>query len=211
MAEKKSIGRRFLRFLLKTLKVIFITLFSLNLLIWGLNTAFGSKPDCFWCLSSHVIHDYYLAAGISKRTMGNPPEKTIKIYGQPLWVEDFGARRMIFHYGDFDIIFRITDSAATCDSYDEYAGYGLTVHDPSYEIREDIHVGSTREQILHAYRKCPSIRGYISRDEEPGESLEDTGIRNGWENSLRFTYDENDVVTSITYCPCDRYLFWRYR
>lgn len=207
MAEKKSIGRRFLRFLLKTLKVIFITLFSLHLLIWGLNTAFGSKPDCFWCLSSHVIHDYYLAAGISKRTMGNPPEKTIEIYGQPLWVEDFGARRMIFHYGDFDIIFWIADGENTCDSYDDYAGSGFTLYSSKYQIRRDIHVGSTREQILYAYRKCPSINYYSAC----GEELEDTGVRMAWTNVLEFTYDENDIVTSITYYPRDRYAFWRYR
>ena len=84
---------------------------------------------------------------------------------------------------------------------------GFILYSPDLKIRHDIHVGSSRKQIIHAYRKCPTTTERYAEvnDEELGDSILDTGYHNAWENALYFTYDENDIVTSITYYPAYRY------
>ena len=78
---------------------------------------------------------------------------------------------------------------------------GFILYSPDIKIRYDIHVGSTREEIIHAYRKCPSIVYPESNDGEIGDWVYDIGYRKDWDNLVKFTYDENDRVISIRYYP----------
>lgn len=183
--------------------IIFVIAMAIPASRWVLLSVLSSKPVCRECGRSHVIHDYYAATGISRNTLGATPAEVVEIYGKPDYVaeEDKGEGRLceMYHYKDFAIIFAardpVTESAKDCEAV------GFIIYSPDIEIRHDIHVGSTREEIIHAYRKCPSIVYPETDGDEIGDWLYDNGLRNWWENTLVFTYDENDIVTSISYYP----------
>lgn len=187
----------------RMLKIGLIAVFILTIGRWAVFSLFSSVPVCPWCPYSHVIHDYYAATGISRDTLGALPAEIVEMYGEPDFIdeEDKGEGRLceMYHYKDFAIIFAardpVTESAKDCEAV------GFIIYSPDIEIRHDIHVGSTREEIIHAYRKCPSIVYPETDGDEIGDWLYDNGLRNWWENTLVFTYDENDIVTSISYYP----------
>ena len=197
----KKILKRIMKFMFKFVKVLLICLLTFWVGRWIILSIFGSKPVCFWCWSSHVIHDYYSATGISRDTLGATPAEIVEIYGEPDCIdqEDKGDGWVCdrYHYEDFAIIFDSRDSAT--ERAEDCGGVGFILYSPDIKIRHDIHVGSSREEIIHAYRKCPSIAYPETNDGKIGNWLYDNGYRNFWDNSLHFTYDKNDVVTSITY------------
>lgn len=192
-----------MKFMFKFVKVLLICLLTFWVGRWALLSIFGSKPVCFWCWSSHVIHDYYTATSISRDTLGATPAEIVEMYGEPDCVdqEDKGEGWVCdrYHYEDFAIIFDSRDPAT--ERAEDCGGVGFILYSPDIKIRYDIHVGSTRKEIIHAYRKCPSIVYPETNDGKIGDWLYDNGYRNFWDNSLHFTYDKNDVVTSITYYP----------
>jgi len=191
----KRILKGISKFLLKTLLVIFF----LALGRWMLLSLISDKAVCPFCLYPHVIHDYYLSTGISKRIAVSDINVTKKVYGEPLSVEEREIVRnedgvfVLLHYEGFAVKFYTEDH----QTY-EYDGFEL--YSPKIKIRHDIHVGSTREQIKKAYRRaCPNI----SEEYGPwklGDSYFDS-IPNSWNDALLFEYDENDIVTSIWYNP----------
>ena len=187
------------------LLVMLIIVMSVPQLRWSFLSVVSSKPVCRECGHLHVIHDYYEATGISRESLGCSPEEIVEMYGSPIRIDEEirpdGRLRMIYIYGGFGIEFSSKDP----EQPEEVIGFRL--YSPDLEIRHDIHVGSTREQIIHAYRKCPTTTERYAEvnNEELGDSILDTGYRNAWENALHFTYDENDIVTSITYYPAYRY------
>lgn len=188
-----------LKKILKILIKILLVITFLAFMRWLLLSVVRDEAVCPFCFRSHVIHDYYLATGISKRIAVSDINATKKVYGEPLSVEERGIARnkhgvfVLLHYEGFAIKFYTKDH----QTY-EYDGFEL--YSPKIKIRHDIHVGSTREQIKKAYRKaCPNI----SEEYGPwkfGDSYYDS-IPNTWDNLLMFEYDENDVVTSIWYNP----------
>ena len=154
----------------------------------------SARPVCPFCFDTHVIHDYYFLTGINRRCAVNDPNVTVRIYGEPLSISEeipgTGIYRVHYNYDGFSILFVTEDR-------EHYEYDGFILYSEKRWIRWDIHVGSSREQIINAYRKCHAF----SNDEEPGNAYYDTGIRNAWINLVFFTYDENDIVTSIKYLP----------
>lgn len=199
----KKLSYRILKSILNgtAILIIFIPTFLLGR--WILLSLFGSSPACPMCLYSHVVHDYYAAAGISRNSLGALPADIIEMYGEPEYIyQEYKGGRYFsdrYNYGDFDIIFQSRDPAV--ESLEDCRSVGFILYSPDMKIRYDIHVGSSREEIIHAYRKCPSIVYPETNDGEIGDWLYDNGYRNYWYNYLGFTYDKNDVVTSIGYYP----------
>ena len=190
---------------LGVLIILLIIVMSVPKWRWSFLSVVSSKPVCRECGYLHVIHDYYEATGISRDTLGALPAEIVEMYGEPIRIDEEirpdGRLRMIYIYDGFGIEFSSKDP----EQPEEVIGFRL--YSPDLEIRHDIHVGSTREQIIHAYRKCPTTTERYAEvnNEKFGDSILDTGYRNAWENALHFTYDENDIVTSITYYPAYRY------
>lgn len=188
---------------LSVLLVMLIIVMSVPQLRWSFLSVVSSKPVCRECGYLHVIHDYYEATGISRDTLGALPAEIVEMYGEPDYVDEeykggeLYSRR--YHYKDFAIMFESRDPAEV--RAEDCGAVGFILYSPDLKIRHDIHVGSLRKQIIHAYRKCPSIVYPETNDGETGDWLYDNGYRNFWDNSLHFTYDENDMVTSITYYP----------
>lgn len=186
--------------IIKLVTIILVLLIALYFVRWCYLSIVGHKPICPYCRKSHVIHNYYRAVGIDQRIEYKDISVTKEIYGEPLYIEKElveGSETIywvVLHYDGFSILFQT-------ENFEQYEYCGFELYNPKMKIRWDIHVGSTREQIVHAYRKCPSISGWYVRGEKEGDSLCDTGVRNAWTNSLRFTYDENDIVTCIRYLP----------
>lgn len=166
--------------------------------LWGLRcialNMLQDRPVCLFCDYSHVIHDYYFLTGIDRRCAVDDPSVTVRIYGEPLSISEeirgVGDYRVFYNYDGFSISFVTKDR-------ENYKYDGFAIYSEKRWIRWDIHVGSSREQIINAYRKCPQILdlGKI------GTAYFDTGKRNEWVNLVLFTYDENDIVTSIRYIP----------
>ena len=187
----------------RMLKIGLIAVFILTIGRWAVFSLFSSVPVCPWCPYSHVIHDYYAATGISRDTLGATPAEVVEMYGEPYYIyeEDKGEGWVCerYYYEKFAIIF--DSRRPEIEDAEDCGEVGFVLYSPDLEIRHDIHVGSTREQIIHAYRKCPSIVYPETNGGEIGDWLYDNGYRNFWDNSLHFTYDEEDIVTSITYYP----------
>lgn len=188
---------------LGVLVVMLIIVMSVPQWRWSFLSVVSSKPVCRECGYLHVIHDYYEATGISRDTLGATPAEVVKIYGEPYYIyeEDKGEGWVCerYYYEKFAIIF--DSRKPEIKNAEDCCGVGFVLYSPDLEIRHDIHVGSTREQIIHAYRKCPSIVYPETNGREKGDWLYDNGYRNFWDNSLHFTYDEENIVTSITYYP----------
>lgn len=188
---------------LGVLVVMLIIVMSVPQWRWSFLSVVSSKPVCRECGYLHVIHDYYEATGISRDTLGATPAEVVKIYGEPYYIyeEDKGEGWVCerYYYEKFAIIF--DSRKPEIKNAEDCCGVGFVLYSPDLEIRHDIHVGSTREQIIHAYRKCPSIVYPETNGGEKGDWLYDNGYRNFWDNSLHFTYDEENIVTSITYYP----------
>ena len=188
---------------LGVLIILLIIVMSVPQWRWSFLSVVSSKPVCRECGYLHVIHDYYEATGISRDTLGATPAEVVKIYGEPYYIyeEDKGEGWVCerYYYEKFAIIF--DSRKPEIKNAEDCCGVGFVLYSPDLEIRHDIHVGSTREQIIHAYRKCPSIVYPETDGDEIGDWLYDNGLRNWWENTLVFTYDENDIVTSISYYP----------
>ena len=205
----KKILKRIMKFMFKFVKVLLICLLTFWVGRWIILSIFGSKPVCFWCWSSHVIHDYYTATGINRDTLGATPAEVVEIYGEPDYVdEEYKGGKLYserYHYEDFAIMFDSRDPTEA--RAEDCEAVGFILYSPDIEIRHDIHVGSTRKEIMHAYRKCPTMTERYAEvnNIEIGDSVDDTGIRMAWENCLNFTYDENDIVTTIEYYPGSRY------
>lgn len=199
----KKLSYPLVRFILNSALVLLTAIPCFFLGRWILLSLFDDRPACPLCLYSHVVHDYYAATGISRDTLGALPAEIVEMYGEPDYVdeeykgEDLYSRR--YHYRDFAIMFDSRDPSEV--RAEDCGAVGFILYSPDIKIRYDIHVGSTREEIIHAYRKCPSIVYPESNDGEIGDWLHDNGYRNFWDNSLVFTYDENNIVTSITYYP----------
>lgn len=206
----KRAANRILRVFLKTLRTLAIIFLILWIARWGLVSLFGSSPVCLLCMKSHVVHDYYYATGIRHDIIDAYPDYVEARYGEPKYVEEIDAGegyiKRIYNYGDFGIIFGSFKPGE--ESFADCEACGFVLYSPEIKIRYDIHVGSTREQIIHAYEKCANIGFSESHGGKRGDSVRDTGGMNDWSNSLKFTYDENDVVTSITYYHGSRYDRW---
>ena len=178
------------------------TLILIAAVLWGLNylavTLVRDGPTCPLCGGGHLIHDYYTLTGISRECVGNGPDTTVQIYGEPLSVdyeftgdeEHPGFYRMLYNYDEFSIMFGTTDAT-------NYSYLGFVLYSENRWLRWDIHVGSSREQIIHAYRKCIPC----TDDGELGNGYFNVGHRSPSETSVQFTYDENEVVTSIRCYP----------
>jgi len=180
----------------KILKIVATTVLIVlffAILRWALLSMIKDVPVCPFCFRSHVIHDYFRTTGINKKILYQSPEVTIELYGEPNSIEkEVVAENSFFQYYNYDgfaIVFFAKDDI-------NYYCKGFKLYSPEIKIRSDIHVGSTREQIIKAYRKCRIVDKNITL----GEAYYDTGT-NRWINVVEFEYDENDVVTAIRYIP----------
>ena len=170
---------------------------------WGLLLLIHKdRPVCALCGQAHVIHDYYRATGITRRVEVNDINITKQIYGEPQYVNeelvpgDSSDYYVFLHYDGFSIFFITEDH-----EFFEYCGFEL--YSPNRRIRKDIGVGSTREEIITAYRRCPSIEAWKNNGWKKGDELWDSGSINFFGNILEFEYDDNDIVQRIRYYPGD--------
>lgn len=176
--------------------IVFIIIFYVRWCVFSL----GHQPSCPICGKPHLIHNYYRAVGIDSRVANNDINVTKEIYGEPVSIENelvlegHSLYWVFLHYDGFSILFQTED-------FEQYDYCGFELYSPKMKIRWDIHVGSTREQIVHAYRECPSLDAWRVNGYKEGDHVCDTGVRDAWTNSLEFTYDENDIVTCIRYLP----------
>ena len=173
----------------RMLKIGLIAVFILTIGRWAVFSLFSSVPVCPWCPYSHVIHDYYAATGISRDTLGATPAEVVEMYGEPYYIyeEDKGEGWVCerYYYEKFAIIF--DSRRPEIEDAEDCGGVGFVLYSPDLEIRHDIHVGSTREQIIHAYRKCPSIVYPETNGGEIGDWLYDNGYVEGFTNSVNNT------------------------
>ena len=149
-----------------------------------------------------VIRNYYRAVGLDQRIEDDDMSLTKELYGEPNWVEEepfFSEKLIYLHYDGFSILFR--------DNNQRIVYYGFELYSPDRKIRRDIHVGSTREEIINAYQKCPSIDYWERNGFEKGDKIWDCVDVNYFAHVLTFSYDENDIVTCIRYIPGDAH--WR--
>lgn len=178
--------------------VILVTVPQLRFAIWG---CLSSQPICIECGYHHVVHDYFESSGISRDTLWASPSEVVEMYGEPNFIEvevvDSETVRDIYHYDGFGIIFDFRNSDT--EPAEDCTAQGFILLSPDIKLRWDVHVGSTREEIIHAYRKCPSINYPEANGDKMGDWVYDTGKPVVWINILYFTYDENDRVTSIRY------------
>lgn len=187
------------RKLLKKLLICLLILIGLFFLRWGWVSC-KTIPGCPFCWRSHVIHNYYRAVGINQRIHNKDINETISVLGEPTYIEKELVLEgktlywVFLHYDGFSILFQTED-------FEKYEYCGFELYSPEMKIRWDIHVGSTREQIVHAYRECPSLDAWRVNGYKEGDCVCDNGYKNHWRNSLEFTYDENDIVTCIRYLP----------
>lgn len=194
---------------LGVLVVMLIIVMSVPQWRWSFLSVVSSKPVCRECGYLHVIHDYYKATGISRDTLGALPAEIVEMYGEPDYVdEEYKGGKLYserYHYGDFAMMFDSRDPSEV--RAEDCKAVGFILYSPDLKIRHDIHVGSTRDQIINAYRKCPTMTKQYAEvnDEELGDSVFDVGYKNASRNFLQFVYDENDIVTSISYYPGSRY------
>ena len=181
--------------IIRTVVIIVVVFMGLRFIILS---SISDRSVCPFCFRSHLIHDYYFLTGIDRRCAVDDPSVTVRIYGEPLSISyeftgdddhpDF--YRMLYNYDGFSIIFFTTDRT-------KYSYAGFVLYSEKRWVRWDIHVGSSREQIINAYSKAHRIMDIGG----PGDAYWDTGYRNAWENHIEFIYDENDTVTSIRYYP----------
>jgi len=196
-------NREMFKKILKIITAVLLILLILAVLRWALLSVLTDKPVCLFCYRSHLIHDYFRVTGINKKILYQPPKVSIELYGEPNSIEkEVIAENSFFEYYNYDgfaIVFWAKDDI-------DYYCLGFKLYSPKIKIRRDIHVGSTREQIIKAYRKCSIASvvdkdgSIVDKDESLGEAYYDTGT-NRWINLVEFEYDENDIVTAIRYLP----------
>ena len=183
--------------LLKLVLIVLALLLSVFIALYLLRALYA-RPLCMICLKSHVIHDYFQATGIYKKCMDDDPQKTINLYGKPRLIETKerkdGDYLCYYYYDDFAIVFWTTDNTI-------FRFYGFYITSPKITIRHDIRVGSTKQQIINAYKKCPSMKYAEKNGYQYGEYVCDNGYRNDTRNELVFVYDESDKVIGILYHP----------
>ena len=180
--------------IIRTTIIIVVVFMGLRYIVW---TSLTDYPVCPFCFGSHAIHDYYLLTGIDRRCAVDDPEATVRIYGDPLSIskEFTGSKgsivnpnryRVLYNYDGFSIIFFTDDGI-------NYSYLGFVLTSENRWLRWDVHVGSSREQVVQAYRgRIP-----CTEDGERGNGYFDTRHRSLFETYVQFTYDENDIVTSI--------------
>ena len=185
--------------IIRTLVIIVVVFMGLRYIVW---TSLTDYPVCPFCFGSHAVHDYYLLSKIDRRCTVDGPEATVRIYGEPLSIsyEFAGDRshpntyRMLYNYDEFSIIFSTHNRV-------NYSYLGFVLTSENRWLRWDVHVGSSREQVVQAYRgRIP-----CTEDGERGNGYFDTRHRSLFETYVQFTYDENDIVTSIR-CYLPTYL-----
>ena len=94
------------------------------------------------------------------------------------------------HLYDYGFIAFLEDG--TPDIYGEAWFLSITLTSPEDTFgRAKLHVGSTRRDVLKALFGCPRVN-----DTPPGEEYY-WDMQNDY---IIFTYDENDIVTTIRYC-----------
>ncbi len=173
------------------MKIGLIAAFILTIGRWAMFSLFSSVPVCPWCPYSHVIHDYYAATGISRDTLGALPAEIVEMYGEPDYIdEEYKGGKLYserYRYEDYAIMLDSRDPSEV--RVEDCEAVGFILYSTEMKIRYDIHVGSTRDQIIHAYRKCPTMTERYAEvnDIEIGDSVDDTGIPMAWENCLNFT------------------------
>ena len=169
------------------LTVVCAVVIALNLGVY-----LQASPVCMWCGKVHLVHNYY--AGVGLYTSSKYPSlKTVLFQlGEPKEIRrevHNAGTRTVYDYGGFSLLFDDGDGSF----------YGLEIVSPVYKLRSNVHVGSTREQIIQAYSHVTPVK------EEPNGGayfdyrLDRENYGDVWTNYVEFEYDENDRVTKITY------------
>ena len=173
--------------------IVVLTILGLIIVRWGVLSLVRDRPVCLFCYRSHLIHNYYHATGISEKCTSDLPSDTIQVYGDPNSIEyeelvGTEFTKYYYNYDGFSINYLTKDGVS-------FQSSGFTLYSPKIKIRYDIHVGSTREEIINAYAECQEYNDI----EDLGCVYLDTGHANALADCVEFIYDENDVVTKIIF------------
>lgn len=142
-------------------------------------------------MSKQYVNNYYEEMGRPLHRL--PYDEAIEYWGEPKEVNkkiENGFAYMDAYYDD--IILHFINYIESSDIEKEYEElYYMDVISDKYEFgRKNIKVGSTKEEVIKAYKNINKIR-----EAELGEAYVD-GIA-----YIYFIYDENDIVTRIRISP----------
>lgn len=162
------------------------------------------SPICVKCGQWHVVHNYYAAIGLRCKERRPEYEDVLAQLGKPDEIREIiipnGTHRVVFDYTGFSLFFgppRDENEIAGPFSY-------MEIYDSKYKLSPNIHVGSTREQVIRAYEQ-------VTADPSApfGTSFCDYKLNHGLFSNygivgtrrVGFEYDENNIVTMISYYP----------
>lgn len=169
--------------------LIIVILVIIMLFSWAIRSGFILtllRLDC-------VVPDYERCVGIHYSGKLNY-NYLLKKYGEPLEViaieENHEITGADVKWDKLTYSFSVSN-ASEPDNPEDWELYCIETTDPKHKFgKAQIHVGSSREDVISAYSKATAAKGY-----ELGEYYFD----GGWENTVIFTYDEEDNVKSIQF------------
>ena len=181
------------------------TLLICSLIIFGGIVILAiTLPICIKCGKWHVVHNYYSAIGLEGSLKY---ENVVEKLGEPDEIRretrESGFRQVVLDYTKFALFYSMPDDPdAVVGSF-----FQMEIYDPECRLRSDIHVESTRAQIIRAYRGVTQIPQSL-----PGTAYGDYKVilwlydnpGSAYTRGVYFEYDDHDIVTKITYAP-----FWQ--
>ena len=153
-----------------------------------------SQSGCPVCGRDHIIHSFTQTLGLPEKERNVKCHDVVEVYGEPDRIEFVHREDDVLMYLYYDLLtfrFHVWDPNADEDPYAEAWKLDMIVtKDPSHIFGRGIHVGITKRQVKWLFRNAEPVL-----EAEPATEY--------WDHSdiviIEFTYDVNDIVTSITY------------
>lgn len=156
---------------------------------------------CLKCSKFHVVHNYFSSIGLDGAfptyanvvaTIGEPNEESL--------IENNGAKMRVLNYIKFALFFSTSSASDNSSSYFNH----LEIYSPDIRLTKQVHVGSSRAQIIWAYKSATPDKTKALGCAYGDYRIIDWLFDNLGEANTRyveFIYDENDLVTEIHYYP----------
>lgn len=165
----------------------FILMLAVVFLLYAYLVVFQDR--CPVCLGGHVEHNAFWLFGYLGDRLDY--DAVVSKYGVPDKVEVRGDTiffiDMMYPDCTFTFTSRYPDSTSTWELLK------ITLFSPKYTLRRGIRVGAAREHVIDVYSRW----GIPIKEAQLGEEYFDGS---GFMRLISFTYDENNLITSITIC-----------